>query len=619
MTTVLLSGNVDTLASGKKWLIEIDINTQMPNLIFAENDTAFTTTIGNWYFSALNAYQDAGHLVIDWNNLPPDNYMLLEGSSVNQWIGRMENGRRYRFSVKLRSHNEPVQVRYGLRGLDQYMWSTTIPADSTWHTYSHEFTYRYYGGINQPIIWLDTLFDQNNEVWVDDVKIELLDEEQQIEDSNFAVVEFGEWSVGTEDLKPAYIEGIKTSLKIRPLGGNMTTDFRSTLLDWMHVFNENICRVRFYDVTDPESTDLVWRGKIDQKSVSIDLMENFIEFDVVDFVVANSDLQCDTNPFGYSVTNNTNLLNNYKEIEDIIMDYANYVSQFVVPDTFYSTLSNDCNIKGKDLLNRYCTLSGYDNGNGHPVKFSVYSTRYFSNHYSSPYASTVGELMNDIAYAFQVKIIPWIYGVVKVSAVWDVGSSGTTIAESLFTEVETGIVDMEERGAKLDIVGTRTTFDPAWSNFTITDYIPWQSTCLDGRGELRKFVGQNTLMFLSDRADPANANSLVADLLSRDDVVTQSYFVNNNTYVSPQRFDAFYYEGGTQINLGPLTFRELHKSLVALGYQQKRRYIKCSVTGTNYAPTTIYKMPWDTTTRYKVQSLTIDWVNNETELYLISL
>ena len=189
----------------------------------------------------------------------------------------------------------------------------------------------------------------------------------------------------------------------------------------------------------------------------------------------------------------------------------------------------------------------------------------------------------------------------------------------LFTEVETGIVDMENRGSKLNIVGTRTIMTPTpWQNFDLVDYIPWESTCIDGKGELRKFVDQKTLMFLSDRADTGNSNSLVADLLSRNDVVVQSYFVNNSTYVTPERFSAQYYDIGNLITTANSTFKELHKTLVAIGYQRKRKFIKCSITGVDYDPATIYKLPWDSE-RYKVQSLTIDWVNNETELYLISM
>lgn len=619
MAIVTLTGAVDTLASGKSWSIEIDYNTQEPNLIYDEDDTAFTANLGNWYFSAINAYWDAGYVVLDWNTLFPDNYMLLEGSSVNQWIGRMERGKRYRFSCKLRSHNTAINIRYGLRGVDEYMWTATLPADSTWHTYSQEFTYNWFSGINQPIIYFDTPFDQNNEVWVDDVKIELLDEELGLVDSAFAVVEFGEWSVGTEDLQPSFVDGIKTSLSIRPLGGSMTTTFRQTLLDWLEVFNNYVCRVRYYDVTDPEAPVLVWRGKIDKKSVSVDLVENTVGFDVVDFVIANAELQCDANPLNVSVTDNSALLNNYMTIEDLLKKYCNYMDQFVTADTFYSTVENNCNIKGKDLLNRYCTLSGYDNGNGHKVKFSVYNTRYFSNHYSSPYGNTLGELFNDMAYAFQSKITPWLNGQILIQALWDVGGTEVTLAEDKFTEIETGIVDMEERGTKLSIVGTRTTMTPdPWANFELIEYIPWESTCVDGKGELRKFVGDNTLMFLSDRADPANANSLVADLLSRDDVVTQSYFVNNNTYTTPKNFTATYKDQGVTVNLRWDTFKNIHKTLVALNYRKARKFVRCKVTGVNYDPHKVYKLPWSSL-RFKAQVFTIDWVNNETELYLIEV
>ncbi len=128
-------------------------------------------------------------------------------------------------------------------------------------------------------------------------------------------------------------------------------------------------------------------------------------------------------------------------------------------------------------------------------------------------------------------------------------------------------------------------------------------------------------MLYNDRADVGDANSLVADLVSQSGSgggLVQSYFVNNTTYVTPTRFQASYYDNGVETVIPWSTWLELHKSLVYLGFLKQRKYLKLSLTGVDFNPSSIFTVSWDAD-RYKVQSLTIDWVNNETELYLISM
>lgn len=616
MSLVTLSGNVDTLASGKRWLVEIDFNEQQPNLISEENDTAFTTGVGNWYYQFAPLWDSSGALMPDGNSTA-GNYMELRTNSVNRLVLPMEKGKRYRFSVRAKA-SEVTDIRLGFKDLWHYDHGFTLPADGTYAVYSFDLTYSDHTSFRDPRLYLDSFFDQNNEVYIDYIRLECLDA-IPISDSSFAVVEFGDWSYGNQDLKPAYVDGIKTSLTIRPLGGGMTDGFKPILLDWLTAFKNNVARVRFWDVTDEEPV-LVWRGKVDQSSVSIEVLDNTVSFDVLDFAIANAEVECASNPFSWDIENIGAPLNAYRTLEELFKTYCNYMSPFILADTFYTSVVSDDTMRGWDNLNRFATITGWDNS-GTIVKLGIYAYRYFGN-YNSPYASTLGELLNDMAYALQVKITPWLYGNVLISAVYPVESDTVAISDSALTTVEQGIMDFDTRGAIVTSIGTRTLSIPPFSNFTMVSYLPSVPACVDGTGQRRKNVDALNLMFFSDWTSSEDSNTMVADLVSQSvgggGVITQSYFVNSGTYVAPTRFSATYLDNGDTVTTPWMVFSGLNHTLLQLGYIKPKKYLKISLTGVVFDPTKYYTVSWDSSL-YRIQAQTINWVDNETELYLIEV
>lgn len=617
MAIVTLSGNVDTLASGKSWLVEIDFNEAQPNLIQEENDTAFTTGDGNWVFNNDALWDSSGAILINGNSTP-GNYMRLSTDSVNRRIYPLERGKRYKVSMRIKASSEPIELRLGLWELYQHQYYFSVLGDGNWVTLQKEFIYSDPTGFHDLVCFFDTFWDMNNEVLIDWVKLECLDV-VPIENSTFAVVEFGAWTIGSEDLKPSYVDGFKTSLVIRPLGGGMATNYRAVLSDWMEALVNNVGRVRFWDVTDDEPV-LVWRGKVDNKSISIDLVDNTLSMDVVDFVIANSDIPCNTNPFAWDIQNMGAPLNAYRTLQELFLTYSNYMSPWILADTFYSSVVTDSTIRGWDIANRFVNLQGWNNS-GTIVKLAIYAYRYFGN-YDSPYAATLGELMNDISYAFQWKITPWLYGQLLVTQVFNTGGDVVAISDAAITSVEQGILDFDTRGAQINKIGTMTTSYPTpFVNFNEPTYVPSKEACVDGAGQLRKNVESNNLMFLSDWVVNTDPNTMVADLLSQSVsgvVITQSYMVNNTTYYKPTRWHAVYYDNGVETSVGWVTFEEMHKALIYLGYMKPRKYIKLSVTGTIFDPLKQYQVSWDSG-YYKIQSQTINWVDNETELYLVEV
>jgi len=617
MAVITLSGNVDTLASNKKWRVEIDFNTGNPNIFQEEEDTEFTTGLGDWYYQ-MDAFWDAGGFIYIDENTTPGNMMVLYNNSVNRKLLPLEKGKRYKISIYAKSISA-VDVRIGLENHFSYQFSHNIDTHDVWTIFSNEFTWQNPTQFVNPQLFLDTVWS-GDRLSISYFKIEQLQTLPTVTTS-FDVLEFGDWEIGSEELKPALLDGIRTSLSIRPGGYSKPLNFRSVLDDWFTIFRTEVCRVRYYDVTNPLSEQLVWRGKIDNNSVKCNMVEFTMSFDVVDFSIANGNLECNTNPFAWDIDNISAPLNSYRTIEELILAYLNYMSPTISADSFYSTLlATSHSIIGKDLNNRYANLAGYNNS-GVVTKLGIYSYKYFGDP-ESPYASTLGELINNIASALMMKIIPYTYGNVLIIPVYAVNADLVTLDTTKFYDLEIGMEDLETRGARIVIKGSKPLSTPTpFEHYTLYDHLPSEGAVMDG-DKLRKFCDDVNLMFFSDWVNQSDTNTVSYDLYSICTVSgtkTVSTFVQPTTYVKPTRWQVTYYDEGVEETLTDVNFLEMYKALLYRGwFLSAKKYAKVTIQGTNFDLTKRYKLDWDDT-EYQIQSMKINYVENQTELYMLEI
>ena len=644
MANTTLTGYVDQLAgdtgSNHGFKVVIDFANTFDNMINEADDQEFINDIGNWQDfgeivdAVLTQYgtEDCAILGNTHVDAVDQNvWAYLTTDSVNRWIEPFETGCEYQLSIDVKSADvTQFVVKLQTSGVDPYEtppYSFTFTDVKTgWETFTSNFVHTSETRFLHLVI--GGYFEKDADIHFDNVTITKVTS-SSMTDSDFQVIEFDAFELGdeTSDLEKLFVGNIKHSMTIRPLL-TLSTGWQDVLLEWQSAFTLENVRVTYYRGTKSGSTitytNKFWRGKIDNQSVKADVIQTTISFEVVDYLLALKDVSTYTNLCKYNVASYSSV-SNYIRFIDVIIDILNYFDETDPDDNFHTEakLTNYCDITGYDNGGQYATISGYQNGgaDGTSRKYlAISGWKYFQKiGEDSPYASTYGELLGEFAFAILSKIQVGLEGKIYIEPLYTTGMSHTseTIDIDNCIDIETGVIPLAYKGIRIKHKGTWTDTNTLYEQ---TSWLPSKSSVMSG-DTLRDGCLDKVLTFLSDWVDSENPFATSADWYSYKDLggtKSWSYFFTPSTYVitNQERWKASYRNNGVTFTTDQMHFVNLWFLLFQQTLYLPKRYYKLTVTGTGYDFSKWYTMGSDTKV-FKIQSMKIDYVENQTELYLL--
>jgi len=622
------------LASQTRWKLELLLrNEDVTNNIFKKQNISFTSSIvgiADWtkngnvgeLLRASDGNGNSGSLQARVINTlfpaPPSHFsasIYLPSNSYNPTIQKFIKGHRYELYADVKTDNTlggGVTGSIGIRNVSNTHTEFMVASSSHWNTVTTDFEWTGETEYRDLEIMVKNQFGGTKYLWMDNFRV--VDQDQIQSSYAMRMVNFDAFEVGTEGKDTNSSLEIQHSFSIQPLDLDNFFRIGSEVLEKIYTYGGIVKYWKSED--DGESYHLHWVGITDQKELTLDMYEKTIQIQTKSILAFNKDYINSQNPFGYSIIDSEGD-STFVPVVNFITSASNYVDDDFGDIGFYNNISCFTTLKGRDANGRYATLSGYLNGGDTNRTYLAFdSWNFFREGNSSFYAKTFGDTVDQLGFATNSRITTWFDGTILIEPTYRSPlKSIVDINLSDCLEIEVGIQDPSYTGVQT-IVKVQQKKDWNLTELTPKKFTqPNGAIIVDTNGNVKNNAVQKTLVFYSDWMDTGNSETYSIDWFTMCGTIV-SQMLNNfpAPYAVPDNWSVSYnenltYDGQSYINC--------HQKFLLNNTFSGRTYIRTTVKGTDWSPSNYYR--YENGKLYEIRKWTIDYVNNESELYLLEM